>query len=230
MRAHAFLHVSHEGLGSIEEWLGDNGYHITRTKFFEGEDLPPLDEIDVLVVMGGPMSVNDETEHPWLTVEKRFIREAFESGKPVLGICLGSQLIASALGAEVKKNPEPEIGWFPVRSVVEVEEEGGLFPFPESIEVFHWHGETFDLPEGAVRLAESDGCRNQAFQLGRKVIGLQFHLEMTPDAVRTMVEHGRGELVPSSYVQSEEQILSALPSHYESTNRLMSDLLAYLLE
>jgi len=114
MRAHWFQHVSFEGLGSIELWLDSNGYEVTFTRFFESADLPDPDAIDLLVVMGGPMSVNDEDQFPWFVSEKRFIREIIESGKPVLGICLGAQLIANALGANVYPNPVKEIGWFPI--------------------------------------------------------------------------------------------------------------------
>ena len=101
MRAHFLQHVPFEGLGSIESWLHANGYQISATRLFDSEALPSLDEIDLLIAMGGPMSVNDEQEYPWLTTEKEFVRDAIHSGKPVLGICLGAQLIAAALGARV---------------------------------------------------------------------------------------------------------------------------------
>ena len=129
---------------------------------------------------------------PWLVSEKQFIREAIRSGKPVLGICLGAQLIASAMGAGVYRNPLKEIGWFPIRGISS--NDSSVFCFPPSMIVFHWHGETFDLPPGATRLAKSDGCENQAFQFGQSVIGLQFHLETTPLAAREMVLNCRNEL------------------------------------
>ena len=114
MRAHYLQHVEFEGLGSIEPWLKAAGYEITNTRLFESAKLPDLKKIDLLIVMGGPMSVNDEDDFPWLVSEKKFIREAINSGKPVLGICLGAQLIASATGARVYRNPIKEIGWFPI--------------------------------------------------------------------------------------------------------------------
>lgn len=226
MRAHYFQHVSFEGPGSIEPWLVSRGYELTSTRFFESADLPGPDAIDLLVIMGGPMSVNDEDKFLWLALEKQFVREVIESGKPVLGICLGAQIIASAMGASVFANTEKEIGWLPVRAVAA--SDGSTFQFPPSEIVFHWHGETFDLPPGATRLANSEGCENQAFQLGKRVIGLQFHLETTPESAREIVSKCRDELVPSRYVQTEEEILSACSGRYKTINDLMSSVLSFL--
>lgn len=226
MRAHYFQHVPFEGLGSIEPWLDSNGYELTNTRFFESADLPDPKAIDLLVVMGGPMSVNDDDKFPWLTLEKQFVREIIESGKPVLGICLGAQIIANAMGAKVFPNVAKEIGWFPIHAVASSVD--SVFHFPSSEIVFHWHGETFDLPPGAIRMAQSEGCENQAFQLGERVIGLQFHLETTPKSAREIVSNCRGELVPSRYVQTEEEILSAPSSRYKSINYLMSSILSFL--
>lgn len=226
MRAHCFQHVPFEGLGSIEPWLDSNGYELTSTRFFESTDLPDSKTIDLLVVMGGPMSVNDEDKYTWLALEKQFVREIIAFGKPVLGICLGAQIIANAMGAKVFPNPVKEIGWFPVHAVPSVD--SSVFNFPPSQIVFHWHGETFDLPRGAVRVAKSEGCENQAFQLGKRVIGLQFHLETTPRSASELVSNCREEIVPSRYVQTEEEILSASLSRYESINELMSSILSFL--
>jgi GMP synthase-like glutamine amidotransferase len=227
MRAHSLQHVPFEGLGSIEPWLRNAGYTITSTQFFASATLPEPDEVDFLVVMGGPMSVNDEEVFPWLTLEKQFIRDVIEAGKPVLGICLGAQLIARAMGARVYRNPAKEIGWFPVQGVV-APAGSAAFRFPPAAEVFHWHGETFDLPPGAIRIARSAACENQAFQIGRSVIGLQFHLETTPAAAKEIVAHCRNELLSSLYVQTEEQILSARPESYLAVNRLMGEVLSFL--
>jgi GMP synthase-like glutamine amidotransferase len=226
MRAHYLQHVQFEGLGSIEPWLRSGDYEITSTQLFKSAEFPALDKIDLLVVMGGPMSANDENEYPWLSHEKKFIRNAIYSGKQVLGICLGAQLIANALGAEVYKNPVKEIGWFPVQGVPTIS--SSSFSFPPSTEVFHWHGETFDLPPGATLTARSEGCENQAFQIGKSVIGLQFHLETTPESARQIVINCRDELIPSQYVQTEEKILSAEPESYSSINQLMANILSFL--
>ncbi|MEW8197867.1 MAG: type 1 glutamine amidotransferase, partial [Candidatus Thiodiazotropha endolucinida] len=115
MRAHYLQHVPFEDLGSIENWLKRSGYEITRTRLYESEELPGIESVDLLVIMGGPMSVNDDQDFPWLVEEKEFIKKVIESGKPVLGICLGAQLIACSLGAEVFSNSVKEIGWIPIR-------------------------------------------------------------------------------------------------------------------
>lgn len=226
MRAHYLQHVPFEGLGSIGTWLVSAGYAITGTKLFESADFPDLDQIDLVIAMGGPMSVNDEDEYPWLTAEKEFIRNAIELGKPVLGICLGAQLIANAMGAKVYKNTESEIGWFPVRRVAHASADS--FGFPDSSQVFHWHGETFDLPAGAILLASSEGCVNQAFQLGAAVIGLQFHLETTPESARALVANCRDELKSSRYVQTENEILAVDVGGYAAINKLMACVLEFI--
>jgi GMP synthase-like glutamine amidotransferase len=226
MRAHYLQHVPFEGLGSIEAWLESNGYEITNTPFFESAELPDITRIDLLIVMGGPMSVNDENVFPWLILEKQFIRSVIESGKPVLGICLGAQLIASAMGAKVYRNSAKEIGWFPIQCVSPIG--GSTLGIPPLVEVFHWHGETFDLPSGATRLVRSEVCENQAFQLGRTVIGLQFHLETTPESAREIVLNCRDELIPSQYVQTAEQILSAESEKYKTINQIMNHILSFL--
>ena len=229
MRAHYFQHVPFEGPGSIEPWLVSNGFELTGTRFYESAELPQPDAIDFLVIMGGPMSVNEEDTHPWLPLEKQFIRQTIALGKPVLGVCLGAQLIASAMGSRVFPNPVKEIGWFPIHATPDTATASApIFRFPASEIVFHWHGETFDLPPDAVRLARSEACENQAFQLGRRVIGLQFHLETTPELARDLVSNCRGEIVPARYVQTEEEILSARSSRYKAINDLMSGILAFL--
>ena len=172
------------------------------------------------------MSVNDDEALPWLVPEKYFIRRAVEAGKPVLGVCLGAQLIASAMGARVYPQEVKEIGWFPVHGVDGVD--STCFRFPGTVEAFHWHGETFDLPPGALRLARSDGCENQAFQIGRSVIGVQCHLETTPETARQLVANCRAELSPSKYVQSETDILRAPAGTYRVVNDLVIELLTFL--
>ncbi|MCC5840131.1 MAG: type 1 glutamine amidotransferase [Opitutales bacterium] len=226
MRAHYLQHVPFEGLGSIEPWLENRGYDISYTRFFDAGVLPEVKDIDLLVVMGGPMSVNDERAQPWLVRETAFIRRVIEEDKAVLGICLGAQLIAKAMGGAVFPNPVKEIGWFPIEAVNA--DDPKVFRFPEKVHVFHWHGETFHLPNGALRIAKSEGCANQAFAIGHKVIGLQFHLETTPLSARALVENCRGELVDGQYIQSQGQILSAPRDRYATANRLMDEVLEHL--
>lgn len=227
MRAHCIQHVPFETPGCIEPWLREAGFEITNTRLFEATRFPDPGDIDILIVMGGPMSVNDERTIPWLVDEKQFIRKSISTGVSVLGVCLGAQLIASATGARVYRNHRKEIGWFPVRGIDPANP--SAFRFPPSLSVFHWHGETFDLPPGGALLAKSDACENQAFQIGPNVVGLQFHLEMTPSGARALVENCRGELVPEAYVQTEEELLAAPASRYESINEHMHSVLTYLV-
>jgi GMP synthase-like glutamine amidotransferase len=224
MRARILQHVPFESPGSIATTLGSLGATVETTRLFAGEVLPAATDVDVLVVMGGPMSVNDEADFAWLVPEKSLIAEAIATGRAVVGVCLGAQLIASALGCRVYPNREREIGWFPIEPTPRGRASGLEVDGP----VFHWHGETFDLPAGATLLASSVGCVNQAFSLGPRVLGLQFHLEATPSDVRNMVEYGRRELAPSRFVQSEAGILDAPPERYEAANAVLDGLIKSL--
>jgi GMP synthase-like glutamine amidotransferase len=226
MKVRVLQHVEFEGLGSIEPWLEERGADVAFTRFFAGDEPPRAPGIDMLIAMGGPMSVNDEAELPWLRTEKQLVRDVIAAGTPVLGVCLGAQLIASACGARVYRQPLKEIGWFPVHAVGE---QAAVFRFPGECTVFHWHGETFDLPAGATRLARSEGCENQAFQIGRHVIGLQFHLEMTARSALPLIENCRAELVPDRFVQTEWELREAPASRYDAANRIMRDVLTYLI-
>ncbi len=153
MRVHVLQHVPFEGPGSIAAWLTARQEVVTTTRLFEaGAVLPPLSAFDVLIVLGGPMSANDEAALPWLRPEKRLLRKAIRSGKAVLGVCLWAQLMAAALGARVYPAQHKEIGWFPIQGCAP---QGSGFAFPATAEVFHWHGETFDLPDGGQGAGEA---------------------------------------------------------------------------
>lgn len=226
MRAHYLQHVHFEGLGSIEQWLIDKGYTISSTHMYQEDTLPEPGDIDFLIIMGGPMSVHDVTEYPWLQHEKSFIKKCLNHGTPTLGICLGAQLIASVSGARVFPNPEKEIGWYPVTSIPK--QDTRAFTFPQEVTVFHWHGETFSTPHNAVQLAESECCRNQAFQLGTNVIGLQFHLETTPTLAQALTQHCGDELVSGTYIQDATSLLSTPEYRYKAIHSLMAKVLEYL--
>lgn len=225
MRVHVLQHVPFEGLGSIEAWLAERGAIVSRTLFFESAELPDIATVDFVIALGGPMSVNDEASLGWLIAEKRFITAALQAGKAVLGICLGAQLIASALGTKVYRNAEKEIGWLPIEATPA---RAGVFQFPPQATVFHWHGETFDLPPDAVALARSAGCALQAFQIGANVIGLQFHLETTPESADAIITHCRHELAAGVYIQSENEMRAVPASEYAAINALMAEVLTYL--
>jgi GMP synthase-like glutamine amidotransferase len=226
LKAHVLQHVPFEGLGSIAPWLETNNARIRYTRFFETPLLPSLNSTDMIIAMGGPMSANDEAELPWLVPEKAFIRDAVLRGIPVLGVCLGAQLIAAAMGAKVYPNAVKEIGWLPVRAVPAPP---GTFRFPEELIAFHWHGETFDLPTEAVRIAGSAGCANQAFQLGPKAIGLQFHLETTPESASALLQNSLDDLTPGPYIQTESEMREAPLSSYQAINAVMNEILSYLV-
>lgn len=205
MRVHVLQHVEFEGPAAIEGWAVQAGHPLAKSRLWEGDALPDLAAFDLLVIMGGPMSVNDEESCAWLKQEKALVRNSIESGRAVLGVCLGAQMIASAMGARVYRGREKEIGWFPVRRV---SSSGVGALLPEIFTPLHWHGETFDLPAGAVRLAESEAVPNQAFELG-SAVGLQFHLEATPASVQELVANAGHEIQSGkSFQQNPQEILA----------------------
>jgi GMP synthase-like glutamine amidotransferase len=226
MKIHWLQHVDFEGLGSMEQWARERGHVLSCTRLFAGESLPPLDLFDLLIVMGGPMGVHDLDQYPWLQSEKDFLQQVIAAAKPVLGVCLGAQLLADVLGAKVSANKEKEIGWFPLERVSTVPE-GLDAVLPGCPTVFHWHGDTFSLPDKAVQLYSSAACVNQAFVFEKKVIGLQFHLETTPVSVASLIENCRAELVSAPWIQTEGEILAGA-ARCEEINGWMGGLLDYL--
>jgi GMP synthase (glutamine-hydrolysing) len=198
MKINWLQHVEFEGLGCIESWLNKNGHDVSCTRLWAGDHLPFPAEFDGLIVMGGPMGIYDEEEYPWLAAEKAFIKEIIKQDKPVLGICLGAQLIADGLGSTVFKNEQKEIGFFPLQ-------DGGTF-FPEEFMAFHWHGDTFGLPDGAVRLASSKVTENQAFLYKDNVLALQFHLETTEESLLSLYENAKDEIADAPFIQTLEEM------------------------
>jgi GMP synthase-like glutamine amidotransferase len=200
LRIHYLQHVVYEDLGCIKLWASENGHQLTSTKFFKNYALPEHSNYDWLIILGGPMGVYQQEKYKWLPIEKEFIKQSIEQNKTVIGICLGSQLIASALKAKVYPNKEKEIGWFPINVSEAII--NPLFNKEKCYTVFHWHGDTFDLPQNAALLASSEACANQAFIYSDKVIGLQFHLEVTINSLKRMIIFGASELTSGKYVQS----------------------------
>jgi GMP synthase (glutamine-hydrolysing) len=225
MRIHSLQHVSFEGPAGIEHWATSRGHSLTATKFYENDELPDLGSLDWLILMGGPMSVYDDDKYPWLVQEKLFIQGAIESGKTVIGICLGAQLIADVLGAKVCCGKYKEIGWFPIQLTQEAKQSAVFGFLPERMTVFHWHGDTFSLPAGAKHLAWSDGCENQAFLYNDSVLGLQFHLEVTEESVRQIVQNSANEVVQAKYVQGAEEMLATRSDTFHRINDAMFGIL-----
>jgi len=199
MRIHCLQHVPFESPGRITAWCEAHGHEFVTTRLFAGDAIPSPSEVEALVVMGGPMGVHDDADHPWMKGEKHLIAGVMEAQKHVLGVCLGAQMIAHVSGARVFRNRFQEIGWFPVEATPE-----GMarFALPHRFDAFHWHGDTFHLPAGAVHLARTDACEQQMFMLGERVLGIQFHLEVGADDVTAMCLHAGQDLPSGPYVQT----------------------------
>lgn len=222
MRVHFLQHVPFEHSANIGFWTCERGHDASRTLLYEGEPLPPADAVDLLVILGGPMSVHDRKAHPWLAAELEFIEKYIKQGGFVLGVCLGAQLAALALGARVTRNPEREIGWFPV-TLTEGAGESLLGELPEQFVPFHWHGDTFSIPQQSQHLAHSAACRNQAFQYGGRVLGLQFHLDYTAESIAVMIQQCGDDLVEGRWIQKPERMI--VSERVEGTKRLLYELL-----
>lgn len=222
METYIFQHVSFEGPGAILPYLESKGHHVHLVKLYAGDPVPSSLDVDFAVLMGGPMSALEEDKYPFMVEEKQLCRELFAAEKPVLGICLGAQIMANAFFAQIRQNPEKEIGFYPVTF------ENGF-----TVNAFHWHGETFDIPEYAESIAYSEACRNQGFKIGRS-LGLQFHLETTEDSLNSLLENGAEELeqalsAKAKYVQSKSQILETAKTALPELNAALSELLDAML-
>ena len=218
MRAWCIMHVSFEGPGYIEEWFNMQGINLKFMKMYEDVSFPEPEEVDFLLIMGGPMNIYEYEKYPWLKLEKEFIASCIRENKKVLGICLGAQLIADALGQRIFPNSEKEIGWFPVAGNREL--------IPGTCIPFHWHGETFDLPDNAEHIASSLICRNQAFIFQDNVLALQFHLEITPSLIEGLLKHVESDLTSGNWVQGKNEIREGLintESNRSILHRMLQD-------
>lgn len=222
MRLHWLGHVPFEDAANIGLWAEQHGHTVTSTRLYVDEPLPEVSEIDALAVMGGPMNIYQYRRYPWLCAEKRFIEKAIGAGVPTIGVCLGGQLIADVLGAKIVENPHIEIGWFPVRLTTPAADSHLLTGLPAEFTAFHWHGDTFGIPAGATRLAESEACANQAFAYGESVLGLQFHLEYSEESIHKMLTHCADELVEAPFVQSEGEIIARLGNTVSAQEKLFT--------
>ncbi|CAA6816097.1 MAG: Glutamine amidotransferase class-I (EC, partial [uncultured Thiotrichaceae bacterium] len=208
MKVHYLQHVPFENPGNILPYLHDKGTQIHASHLYNANDLPDVNDFDLLIVMGGPMGIYEDAEYPWLAPEKALIKAAIDAGKKVLGICLGAQLIADVMGATVTKNVHREIGWFDITPSSELSSTILADTFPQLVNVFHWHSDTFTIPDGAIPVASSDACKNQGFIYENRVIALQFHLEITQEGASSIINNCRDELDGSIFVQNEGEILA----------------------
>ena len=229
MRVHYLKHVPFEGLGSMESMFIAQGCNLTRTCMYEDQSLPSIHDIDALVVMGGPMGVGDDDEYPWLTLEKEFIESVIKREIPVLGVCLGAQLIANVLGAKVSKNANEEIGWFPVARTKGLIDER-VENLPISFDALHWHGDTFDIPEGASNFMTSEACTNQGFVYGDLTLALQFHLEMLPSLVQGIYQECGKPEKTGKYIHSLEEMLAPADKFQQAQKTLEGFLEAFIFQ
>lgn len=226
-RIRVFQHVPFEDVGSLSRWAATRGHRLDYTRLFAGDLPPDPSAYDMLIVMGGPMGANDDAILPWMLPEKRALSAALDAGRPVLGICLGAQLLASVLGARVFRNAHTEIGWHEIRRDPAP---AGTFlaeAFPERFTAFHWHGDTFDMPAGAVRFGSSDACPNQGFLLGDRVLALQFHPEVTAESIEALIRECGHELRPGPYVQDAAALREGEP-RCAGLNRMAAEACARL--
>ena len=240
-RVHYFQHIAGEGFGSCEAYLREQNAVITATEFFalppeqklDIDALPRVEEIDLLIIMGGTMRVNDEALYPWLITEKRWLRRFIALGKPVIGLCLGGQMIANVLGAKVSKNPKKEIGWTEVNAVEPYPED--CFKLPKSFEIMQWHGETFALPKGAKQLASNAICSHQAFQVGKNILAFQFHPEITAKTMTLFMEDDEevnlfAEQFPNIKEELKQSLRPTQQYRYQSGNQLLNQAIDYVVQ
>jgi GMP synthase (glutamine-hydrolysing) len=218
LRVHYLMHVDFETPGIIEKWASDRGHILAGTLTSANKDIPDAADIDFLIVLGGPQSPLRMDDDPYLRDEINLISAMIRQNKPVIGFCLGSQLIAEALGARTRKSPCKEVGGFPVQLTEDGRKDPIFKDFPPEFDVIHWHYDMPGIPDGATLLARSPGCPHQAFRFGDRIYGFQFHMEPTRESIKPLLENGVDDLAPGEYTQTPEKILSF---DFETMNRRM---------
>lgn len=215
-------HVAHEGLGTMKRAVESRAF-VEYVDLFRGERVPArIDGFDGLIVLGGPMGVYEEDEYPFIRDEVKLIEDALKKRVPMLGVCLGSQLLAKAAGARVYKGGKKEIGWHEVTLTEDADDDSLFLGLPSSFCAFHWHGDTFDVPSGALMLASSALFPNQVIRVGPSAYGIQFHLEVTEEMIREWVEVNADELAALKGKVDPKAIIDQTPSNIEGLARMGS--------
>ena len=227
MRWHILQHVPFEGPAYLATWAKRSGCSLTCTEFWKEVSFPKTHEYEGLFILGGPMNVYEDKKHPWLAAEKEFIGRAISDRKPILGICLGAQLLAVVLGGSVTENLDKEIGWFPVDLTRAGRDSSLLREFPDQFMAFHWHGDRFSIPPRAIHVARSEACDEQAFVYENHVVGLQFHLESTENSIAAMIKHCGEDMSCGPYIQDPcaiEDCGNYLPGAHRLLFKLLDNL------
>lgn len=215
-----FKHVPFEGPGTFSEELDKRGLKYREVNLYEGGAPKNLEGCGGLIIMGGPMNVYEEDEFPFLKDEDRLIKDALAKRLPMIGVCLGAQLMAKAAGAKVSKGVKKEIGWYPLHLTEEAATSPAFRMLPKEIEVFQWHGDTFEIPKGAVRLASSELFPNQAFRIGENAYAFQFHIEVTSDIIKNWIDINEEELAGVKDYIDSKKILPETKEKIDTLGRL----------
>ena len=235
VQIYSLEHAPHEDPVYITQWLHEREINLHPVRLYMGDHFPDVDKVGVLLIMGGFMNIYEEEKFPWLGEEKIFIRKVIEAEKPVLGICLGGQLIADILKGKVTKAPCPEYGWHTITRVSNISDSINGWTnrisalFPEKLDVFEWHQDTFTIPEGAIRLYATEHCENQAYLYLDRVIGLQFHPEMDELTIREFLYYSSSEIKEKGLEDIKTDILERI-SLNSSGHAFIAGVMEYLLE
>jgi len=228
MRILVIQHSAADSLASAESLLHALGHELVQVRIDRQQPIPVSVECDAMILLGGPYPLTTPHRPVWMGEEQQLVRKYIERDRRILGICLGAQILASALGASVQRNEQPELGWHEVRRMSR-ESSLANHGLPDQMTVFHWHRDTFEIPPGAHRLFESTGCRNQAFCLEDRIFGLQFHLEADARTIRTFLAVSSHRELEGTRVQTEDQIMAGIPKYLPQQINHLTTFLSLLL-